>query len=404
MDQTDLSPRVAQETAGYGFQVPIFRMNQGINASMASPQARQSMIPADFAMEDFRVSPEDYQMSLDEQARAGLDQGLLELNDIVSKAAMAGIDATKIDMSNPASIAVNQMFRKKFQDVKNLSKDIRTGVAQQKIDLDRRAQERAEEQYGWAKSNMEYNRDVVRPQAARDQLRQNLEYEEKQVDKKFEKLISPFYTQAKSLLNMDFNTVDPKNLGAINKRKSDLSKSLTKILENPDLEEELRDKVTDFMSQINNVTPLQARGNGGGGGGKGVDAYDLDIAKQGLFTQKATLKDSQGKESEAVGFVITSDGKFKVSLKRPKAPSKPTFAQLAGGDPIGYDNELKVLDPNNEQDFLDINKIIQEGYGDGDDGKEAKAWLLGKVKKLVTTSQGSGSSASVKKGMATGSK
>lgn len=400
MDQTDLSPRVAQETAGYGFQVPIFRMNQGINASMASPQARQSMIPADFAMEDFRVSPEDYQMSLDEQARAGLDQGLLELNDIVSKAAMAGIDATKIDMSNPASIAVNQMFRKKFQDVKNLSKDIRTGVAQQKIDLDRRAQERAEEQYGWAKSNMEYNRDVVRPQAAKDQLRQNLEYEEKQVDKKFEKLISPFYTQAKSLLNMDFNTVDPKNLGVINERKSDLSKSLTKILESPDLEEELRDKVTDFMSQINNVTPLQARGNGG----KGVDAYDLDIAKQGLFTQKATLKDSQGKESEAVGFVITSDGKFKVTLKRPKAPSKPTFAQLAGGDPIGYDNEPKVLDPNNRQDFLDINKIIQEGYSDGDDGKEAKAWLLGIVKKLVTTSRGSGSSASVKKEMAKGSK
>lgn len=400
MDQTDLSPRVAQETAGYGFQVPIFRMNQGINASMASPQARQSMIPADFAMEDFRVSPEDYQMSLDEQARAGLDQGLLELNDIVSKAAMAGIDATKIDMSNPASIAVNQMFRKKFQDVKNLSKDIRTGVAQQKIDLDRRAQERAEEQYGWAKSNMEYNRDVVRPQAARDQLRQNLEYEEKQVDKKFEKLISPFYTQAKSLLNMDFNTVDQKNLGAINKRKADLSKSLTTILKNPDLEEELRDKVTDFMSQINNVTPLQARGNGGRG--EGVDQYDLDIAKQGLFTQKATLKDSQGKESEAVGFVITSDGKFKVTLKRPKAPSKPTFAQLASGDPIGYDNELKVLDPNNRQDFLDINKIIQEGYGDGDDGKEAKAWLLGKVKKLKT--QSSGSSASVKKEMAKGSK
>ncbi|MFN5252455.1 MAG: hypothetical protein ACK5DE_15610, partial [Bacteroidota bacterium] len=62
------------------------------------------------------------------------------------------------------------------------------------------------------------------------------------------------------------------------------------------------------------------------------------------------------------------------------------------------------LDPNNRQDFLDINKIIQEGYGDGDDGKEAKAWLLGIVKKLVTTSQGSGSSASVKKEMATGSK
>lgn len=400
MDPIGLSPRVAQETAGYGFQVPIFRMNQGINASMASPQARQSMIPADFAMEDFRVSPEDYQMSLKEEARAGLDQGLLELNDLVSKAAMAGIDATKIDMSNPASIAVNQMFRKKFQEVKDLSKDIRTGVAQQKIDLDRRAQKRAEEQYGWAKSNMEYNRDVVRPQAARDQLRQNLEYEEKQVDKKFEKLISPFYTQAKSLLNMDFNTVDQKNLGAINKRKADLSKSLTTILKNPDLEEELRDKVTDFMSQINNVTPLQARGNGGRG--EGVDQYDLDIAKQGLFTQKATLKDSQGKESEAVGFVITSDGKFKVTLKRPKAPSKPTFAQLASGDPIGYDNELKVLDPNNRQDFLDINKIIQEGYGDGDDGKEAKAWLLGKVKKLKT--QSSGSSASVKKEMAKGSK
>lgn len=199
---------------------------------------------------------------------------------------------------------------------------------------------------------------------------------------------------------MDFNTVDQKNLGAINKRKADLSKSLTTILKNPDLEEELRDKVTDFMSQINNVTPLQARGNGGRG--EGVDQYDLDIAKQGLFTQKATLKDSQGKESEAVGFVITSDGKFKVTLKRPKAPSKPTFAQLASGDPIGYDNELKVLDPNNRQDFLDINKIIQEGYGDGDDGKEAKAWLLGKVKKLKT--QSSGSSASVKKEMAKGSK
>ena len=47
----ELTPRVAQQTAGLGFQVPVFRMNQGVNAATANPMSRAAMQPMEMISE-----------------------------------------------------------------------------------------------------------------------------------------------------------------------------------------------------------------------------------------------------------------------------------------------------------------------------------------------------------------
>lgn len=394
----EFSPRVAQETGGFGFQVPIFRMNQGINAATASPQARQSMTPADFAMEDFRVSPEDYQASLNEEARAGLDQGLLELNDLVSKAAMAGIDATKIDMSNPASIAVNQMFRKKFQDVKNLSKDIRTGVAQQKIELDRVNRDRDEERY-------QYLMKVERPEAERQRARsietykrQDEIYLKNKNQEDFEKRIGRFAPQLKSYLGMDLNNVRSESVPGLKARKAFLSKQLTS-LRDAEPDGPVKDMLNEYLESVENVSYTVVKDKNGGGGIDPTKTYEQNRALTGNFTQKTTIYppmiDPQtGKQitdkqdnyltkppSEVLKFVIRDDGKIRVYLKVPQLAPGEQFAYKPDGTVYAksYVNENILLDPNVPRDMRDIETMIEKGYSDSEDGKLAKAMLYDKI-------------------------
>jgi len=126
----ELTPRVAQQTAGLGFQVPVFRMNQGVSAATANPMSRAAMQPMEMVSEgQFGLNPNVMAMA-DEQSRAQFFAGVDELNQFVNKAAEFGIDPSKVDMSVPESFALNQEFRKRVQGLQQQARAISTGAAQ----------------------------------------------------------------------------------------------------------------------------------------------------------------------------------------------------------------------------------------------------------------------------------
>ena len=126
----ELTPRVAQDTGGFGFQVPVFRMNQGISAATANPMSRAAMQPMEMISEgQFGLNPNVLAMA-DEAARAQFFAGVDELNQFVNKAAEFGIDPSKVDMSVPESFALNQEFRKRVQALQQQARGITTGAAQ----------------------------------------------------------------------------------------------------------------------------------------------------------------------------------------------------------------------------------------------------------------------------------
>ena len=126
----ELTPRVAQDTGGFGFQVPVFRMNQGISAATANPMSRAAMQPMEMISEgQFGLKPDVMAMA-DAQSRAQFFSGVDELNQFVNKAAEFGIDPSKVDMSVPESFALNQEFRKRVQALQQQARGITTGAAQ----------------------------------------------------------------------------------------------------------------------------------------------------------------------------------------------------------------------------------------------------------------------------------
>jgi len=126
----ELTPRVAQDTGGFGFQVPVFRMNQGVSAATANPMSRAAMQPMEMIGEgQFGLNPNVLAMA-DESARAQFFAGVDELNQFVNKAAEFGIDPSKVDMSVPESFALNQEFRKRVQALQQQARGITTGAAQ----------------------------------------------------------------------------------------------------------------------------------------------------------------------------------------------------------------------------------------------------------------------------------
>lgn len=152
----ELTPRVAQQTAGLGFQVPVFRMNQGVSAATANPMSRAAMQPMEMISEgQFGLNPNVMAMA-DEQARAQFFAGVDELNQFVNKAAEFGIDPSKVDMTVPESFALNQEFRKRVQALQQQARAISTGAAQVAV-AEREANKayqalergRAEEEYAY---------------------------------------------------------------------------------------------------------------------------------------------------------------------------------------------------------------------------------------------------------------
>lgn len=152
----ELTPRVAQHTAGLGFQVPVFRMNQGVSAATANPMSRAAMQPMEMISEgQFGLNPNVIAMA-DEQARSQFFSGVDELNQFVNKAAEFGIDPSKVDMTVPESFALNQEFRKRVQALQQQARAISTGAAQVAV-AEREANKayqalergRAEEEYAY---------------------------------------------------------------------------------------------------------------------------------------------------------------------------------------------------------------------------------------------------------------
>lgn len=130
----ELTPDVSPESGGFGFQVPVFRMNQGVNAATANPLSRGGMgQPMDMVSESqFGLNPNVLAMA-DEAARQQFYTGVDELNQFVNKAAEFGIDPSKVDMASPESFALNQEFRKRVQALQQQARGISTGAAQQAI-------------------------------------------------------------------------------------------------------------------------------------------------------------------------------------------------------------------------------------------------------------------------------
>jgi len=130
----ELTPDVSPESGGFGFQVPVFRMNQGVNAATANPLSRGAMgQPMDMVSESqFGLNPNVLAMA-DEAARQQFYTGVDELNQFVNKAAEFGIDPSKVDMASPESFALNQEFRKRVQALQQQARGITTGAAQQAI-------------------------------------------------------------------------------------------------------------------------------------------------------------------------------------------------------------------------------------------------------------------------------
>jgi len=127
----ELTPDVSPESGGFGFQVPVFRMNQGVNAATANPLSRGAMgEPMDMVSESqFGLNPNVLAMA-DETARQQFYTGVDELNQFVNKAAEFGIDPSKVDMASPESFALNQEFRKRVQALQQQARAISTGAAQ----------------------------------------------------------------------------------------------------------------------------------------------------------------------------------------------------------------------------------------------------------------------------------
>jgi len=127
----ELTPDVSPESGGFGFQVPVFRMNQGVNAATANPLSRGGMgQPMDMVSESqFGLNPNVLAMA-DEAARQQFYTGVDELNQFVNRAAEFGIDPSKVDMASPESFALNQEFRKRVQALQQQARAISTGAAQ----------------------------------------------------------------------------------------------------------------------------------------------------------------------------------------------------------------------------------------------------------------------------------
>ena len=137
----ELTPDVSPESGGFGFQVPVFRMNQGVNAATANPLSRGAMgQPMDMVSESqFGLNPNVLAMA-DEAARQQFYTGVDELNQFVNRAAEFGIDPSKVDMASPESFALNQEFRRRVQALQQQARGITTGAAQQAI-VEREEQE-----------------------------------------------------------------------------------------------------------------------------------------------------------------------------------------------------------------------------------------------------------------------
>jgi hypothetical protein len=238
----ELTPRVAQQTAGLGFQVPVFRMNQGVSAATANPMSRAAMQPMEMISEgQFGLNPNVMAMA-DEQSRAQFFAGVDELNQFVNKAAEFGIDPSKVDMSVPESFALNQEFRKRVQGLQQQARAISTGAAQTAL-VEREA-------------NLAYQQQQ-RLDYATDRELKLAEQEEKRLEKGFLKEISGLESKIRGVLGEQGRQYGAAQSASFRKDQASLIKQLEakreQLKDDPDNVYKLQ-KLDEIIESVAGVT------------------------------------------------------------------------------------------------------------------------------------------------------
>ena len=246
----ELTPRVAQQTAGLGFQVPVFRMNQGVSAATANPMSRAAMQPMEMISEgQFGLNPNVMAMA-DEQSRAQFFAGVDELNQFVNKAAEFGIDPSKVDMSVPESFALNQEFRKRVQGLQQQARAISTGAAQTAL-VEREA-------------NLAYQQQQ-RLDYATDRELKLAEQEEKRLEKGFLKEISGLEPKIRGVLGEQGRQYGAAQSASFRKDQESLIKQLEakreQLMNDPDNVYKLQ-RLDEIIGSVAGVTtrPEDVRG------------------------------------------------------------------------------------------------------------------------------------------------
>lgn len=246
----ELTPRVAQQTAGLGFQVPVFRMNQGVSAATANPMSRAAMQPMEMISEgQFGLNPNVMAMA-DEQSRAQFFAGVDELNQFVNKAAEFGIDPSKVDMSVPESFALNQEFRKRVQGLQQQARAISTGAAQTAL-VEREA-------------NLAYQQQQ-RLDYATDRELKLAEQEEKRLEKVFLKEISGLEPKIRGVLGEQGRQYGAAQSASFRKDQESLIKQLEakreQLMNDPDNVYKLQ-RLDEIIGSVAGVTtrPEDVRG------------------------------------------------------------------------------------------------------------------------------------------------
>jgi len=229
----ELTPRVAQQTAGLGFQVPVFRMNQGVSAATANPMSRAAMQPMEMVSEgQFGLNPNVMAMA-DEQSRAQFFAGVDELNQFVNKAAEFGIDPSKVDMSVPESFALNQEFRKRVQSLQQQARAISTGAAQTAV------------------AEREMDRASMLESRALVQEQRQESMDQKSRDRLSKKYISRFRTQEDLLLRKAQQDLAPSQVPAFKKNAQSLINAYDKQLSEIEKSTESQEDKDFLIEELN---------------------------------------------------------------------------------------------------------------------------------------------------------
>ena len=229
----ELTPRVAQQTAGLGFQVPVFRMNQGVSAATANPMSRAAMQPMEMISEgQFGLNPNVMAMA-DEQSRAQFFAGVDELNQFVNKAAEFGIDPSKVDMSVPESFALNQEFRKRVQGLQQQARAISTGAAQTAV------------------AEREMDRASMLESRALVQEQRQESMDQKSRDRLSKKYISRFRTQEDLLLRKAQQDLPPSQVPAFKKNAQSLINAYDKQLSEIEKSTESQEDKDFLIEELN---------------------------------------------------------------------------------------------------------------------------------------------------------
>jgi len=299
-------------TSGFGFEIPAFRMNQGVNASTANPMAREgAMQQAEPVMESQFGLNLDVMARAEDAAKTQFYGGVNELNNFINTAAQFGIDPTKVDMSNPESFALNKQYRDMMNSLQKQAQAIRSGAIGQIA-----AQNKADEE--WQKSQRDRNVVI--------QKRQDEEY------------------------------------AAVQKEQKRLSNILDREIAKNKNDQQIVEILNGYRDQVNSVSVLTQSG-----GDDAKPMSDLSAYQRGAFS-----KNPDYKGTKLYGFEIMPNGNLKVF----GTTDNPTFggqAKNANVPPIVVSDRREIANiiaigfGDSESDGkiakVTFQKAIDEAYG-----------------------------------------